>query len=64
MRNKENAHTIYLAGVVSGIGSLHEEASGVYDTDVGYANGNTEDPTYEQVCNENTGHAETVKDCV
>ena len=34
---------------------------GVYDTDVGYANGNTEDPTYEQVCNENTGHAETVK---
>lgn len=34
--------------------------AGVLATDVGYANGNTEAPTYEQVCRENTGHAETV----
>lgn len=27
----------------------------------GYANGNTENPTYEEVCHNNTGHAETVK---
>lgn len=33
---------------------------GVLATDVGYANGNTQAPTYEQVCRENTGHAETV----
>jgi peptide methionine sulfoxide reductase msrA/msrB len=30
-------------------------------TEVGYANGNTENPTYKEVCNHNTGHAETVK---
>lgn len=28
---------------------------------MGYANGNTENPTYEEVCHTNTGHAETVK---
>ena len=62
MRNKENAHTIYLAGgCFWGLEAYMKKLPGVYDTDVGYANGNTEDPTYEQVCNENTGHAETVK---
>ena len=27
----------------------------------GYANGRTENPSYEDVCHKNTGHAETVK---
>lgn len=34
---------------------------GVVSTEVGYANGKTENPTYEQVCRNNTGHAEAVK---
>jgi peptide methionine sulfoxide reductase msrA/msrB len=34
---------------------------GVADTDVGYANGNTADPTYPQVCAGDTGFAETVR---
>ncbi len=34
---------------------------GVLSTEVGYANGNTPSPTYEEVCRSNTGHAETVK---
>ena len=34
---------------------------GVVETEVGYANGNTENPSYEDVCRRNTGHAETVK---
>ena len=33
---------------------------GVISTEVGYANGRTENPTYDEVCNKNTGHAETV----
>ena len=53
---------IYLAGgcfwgTEKYLGSL----PGVLDTQVGYANGRTQRPTYEQVCRENTGHAETVR---
>ena len=33
---------------------------GVIVTEVGYANGRTEFPSYEDVCYRNTGHAETV----
>lgn len=35
--------------------------NGVENTQVGYANGKTINPTYEEVCHKNTGHAETVK---
>lgn len=34
---------------------------GVRNTEAGFANGSTEHPTYEEVCRNNTGHAETVK---
>ena len=34
---------------------------GVADTQVGYANGHIENPTYEQVCRHDTGFAETVQ---
>ncbi len=35
--------------------------NGVIETNVGYANGKTENPTYKEVCNNGTGHAEAVK---
>ena len=52
---------IYLAGgcfwgTEKYIASIH----GVLSTEVGYANGKTLNPTYEEVCTNNTGHAETV----
>lgn len=34
---------------------------GVKDTTCGYANGKTANPSYEDVCRHNTGHAETVR---
>lgn len=54
--------TIYLAGgCYWGVEKYVSQIKGVVETQVGFANGNTSSPTYEQVKHENTGHAETVK---
>lgn len=53
---------IYLAGgCFWGTEKYFQNISGILFTEVGYANGNTENPTYEEVCHNNTGYAETVK---
>lgn len=53
---------IYLAGgCYWGVEKYIGNVKGVLETMVGFANGNTEHPTYEQVRYHNTGHAETVK---
>ncbi len=53
---------IYLAGgCFWGTEKYLEGVKGILETEVGYANGNTENPSYEEVCHNNTGHAETVK---
>lgn len=54
--------TIYLAGgCFWGMQKYLDQFEGVAGTLVGYANGNTENPTYEEVKHNNTGHAETVQ---
>ena len=54
--------TIYLAGgCFWGCEKFFEQFDGVMHTVVGYANGNTENPSYEDVKHRGTGHAETVK---
>lgn len=62
LEQENKTHTIYLAGgCFWGLEAFLKELPGLLDTQVGYANGMVKDPTYEQVCNANTGHAETVK---
>ena len=57
-----NVKTIYLAGgCFWGAEKYLSLIVGVESTSVGYANGKTENPSYEDVCRRNTGHAETVK---
>jgi len=52
---------IWLAGgCFWGLEAYLDRLRGVVWTQVGYANGDTDNPTYEQVCYSNTGHAETV----
>ena len=53
---------IYLAGgCFWGLEKFLSLIPGVVSTEVGYANGKTTAPSYEDVCRRNTGHAETVK---
>ncbi len=53
---------IYLAGgCFWGLEKYLSSIRGVKATRVGYANGETENPSYEAVCYHNTGHAETVQ---
>ena len=60
--NNENLKEIYLAGgCFWGTEKYLSCVNGIMHTDVGYANGNTENPTYEDVCHKDTGHSETVR---
>lgn len=59
---KDNIKTIYLAGgCFWGIQAYFDQIDGILETEVGYANGIIENPTYEQVCTGATGFAETTK---
>ena len=58
----DNRRTIYLAGgCYWGVEKYLSNIPGVLETEVGFANGDTHNPTYKQVRYENTNHAETVR---
>lgn len=61
MSKTTDVHNIYLAGgCFWGLEAYMKAIPGIVDSEVGYANGHTQNPTYEQVCHGDTGHAETV----
>ena len=51
---------IFGMGCFWGAEKIFWEAQGVYTTAVGYAGGTTPNPSYEEVCSTQTGHAEVV----
>lgn len=59
---EENLSEIYLAGgCFWGVQAYYSRILGVKESISGYANGTKKNPTYEEVCTGDTGHAETVK---
>jgi peptide methionine sulfoxide reductase msrA/msrB len=58
---KEKAELYLAGGCFWGTEHFLKQINGVVETEVGYANGNTENPTYQEVCTDRTGFAETVK---
>ena len=58
----DNLETATLAaGCFWCVEAIFDDLKGVEDVVSGYSGGHTENPTYQQVCTESTGHAEVIQ---
>jgi peptide-methionine (S)-S-oxide reductase len=55
------AKATFGAGCFWGVEAAFRRLKGVTDTAVGYSGGTMENPTYQDVCSDRTGHAEVVQ---
>ena len=62
-KNKTRENTeeaTFGAGCFWGVEEAFREMKGITETEAGFSGGHTEKPSYEQVCQDDTGHAEVV----
>ena len=65
MENTSSASSLQVATLAGGcfwcLEAVYDEMKGVIEVESGYMGGSVADPTYEQVCEGDTGHAEVVQ---
>ena len=61
MENKNLETATLAAGCFWCVEAVFDDLKGVEDVVSGYSGGHTENPTYQEVCSETTGHAEVVQ---
>lgn len=59
--NQDEKMIVLAGGCFWGVEKAFKALDGVLETTVGYANGSTDNPTYEEVCRNETGYKEAVK---
>ena len=52
---------IFAAGCFWGVELNFSKVEGIQETRVGYTGGDSPDPTYQEICAKNTGHAEAIE---
>jgi methionine-S-sulfoxide reductase len=61
INNSEIEKAVFAGGCFWCMQNPYDELKGVVSTAVGYTGGNKDNPTYEEVCAGNTGHAEAIE---
>ena len=61
MNETNYQEAVFAAGCFWGVEATFRNVKGVVDAAVGYTGGTVADPSYKQVCQTNTGHAEAVR---